>query len=184
MRTPWRFVADLVSRKPKMDGDDKPSTEREIRTLEYKPSEEDYRSENDATNPVPSADIVHNAEADANSVAPDVIDKTLPDSKEHLGSNVDVGDPNIPETPVYQRDKTSATPVETKSKRRGKSERTHVVGAAVASGRARAPDVEKTFIEQVADLNAEVDVLRHQLASKLRKQNAQLRKMLSRFEAL
>ncbi len=41
----------------------------------------------------------------------------------------------------------------------------------------------KSLIDEMADLDAEVDALRRQLAKKLIEQNAQLRKMLARFDA-
>ncbi|TAU57446.1 hypothetical protein [Rhizobium ruizarguesonis] len=44
-----------------------------------------------------------------------------------------------------------------------------------------APAGPKTFMDEMADLDAEVDALRRQLAKKLIEQNAQLRKMLARF---
>jgi hypothetical protein len=37
-------------------------------------------------------------------------------------------------------------------------------------------------MDEMADLDAEVDALRRQLAKKLSEQNAQLRKMLARFD--
>ncbi|MBX4899708.1 hypothetical protein [Rhizobium bangladeshense] len=40
----------------------------------------------------------------------------------------------------------------------------------------------KSFLDEMADLGAEVDALRRQLAKKLTEQNAQLRKMLARFD--
>jgi len=40
----------------------------------------------------------------------------------------------------------------------------------------------KSFMDEMADLDAEVDALRRQLARKLVEQNAQLRKMLARFD--
>jgi len=49
------------------------------------------------------------------------------------------------------------------------------VAHAVAAG-------PKSFIDEMADLDAEVDALRRQLAEKLIEQNAQLRKMLARFD--
>ncbi|NRP90453.1 hypothetical protein GFPCMMHI_06380 [Ensifer adhaerens] len=49
----------------------------------------------------------------------------------------------------------------------------------VAHAVAAAP---KSFIDEMADLDAEVDALRRQLAEKLIEQNAQLRKMLARFD--
>ena len=41
--------------------------------------------------------------------------------------------------------------------------------------------VPKSFMDEMADLDAEVDALRRQLAKKLIEQNAQLRRMLARF---
>ena len=41
----------------------------------------------------------------------------------------------------------------------------------------------KSFTDEMADLDVEVDALRRQLAKKLIEQNAQLRKMLARFDA-
>lgn len=188
MRTPWRFVADLVSRKPKTGASGNTrSTETEIKALGYKPAEKDHRFENDAAKPVASADIVHDDETGANSVVPDVISRTSSVFNEQQGSPVEVSDPVISQKLVIQRDaKTSPTPVENKPKRGKKSEKAGDVGNAVAPGwvaEPAVPVVAKTFIEEAAELNAEVDVLRHQLARKLREQNAQLRKMLSRFEA-
>jgi hypothetical protein len=43
--------------------------------------------------------------------------------------------------------------------------------------------VPKSLIDEMADLDAEIDALRRQLVRKLSEQNAQLRKMLARFDA-
>ncbi|WP_092587934.1 hypothetical protein [Rhizobium mongolense] len=45
-----------------------------------------------------------------------------------------------------------------------------------------APSGPKSFMDEMADLDAEVDALRRQLAKKLIEQNAQLRRMLVRFD--
>ncbi|MNL43743.1 hypothetical protein D3C87_1662700 [compost metagenome] len=42
--------------------------------------------------------------------------------------------------------------------------------------------VPKSLMHEMADLDAEIDALRRQLVRKLSEQNAQLRKMLARFD--
>jgi hypothetical protein len=48
-------------------------------------------------------------------------------------------------------------------------------------GPSTVPVTPKSFVEEMADLDAEVSLLRRQLIEKLTEQNAQLRKMLTRY---
>lgn len=194
MRTPWRFVADLVSRKPKSDAsDDTRSADAEIKTLEYHPSNEGPPADVKAMKPVPPPDVDRKDETDATSAAPDLIAEISTVSEKERNPPVEAGETPVPQ-PASARDteasgppagETAATATLPGRQRRKTSGHAISRGSAVITPEAEAPAapiVPKTLIEQMAELDTEVDVLRRQLATKLGEQNAQLRKMLERYE--
>ncbi len=200
MRTPWKFVADLVSRKPKADViDEHLPHEIETPALEYRPAvEEDVGSFQSASSEQ-AAEIEQANETEASSSTPDLtpqapaetensgreLTATAPSvttddavSKPEAGEGANVADPALQDEP--DRLVTARETARPNKDARANSKKL-TVGKADAN--ASVPvDRHKTIAEEMAALDAEVSVLRRQLSVKLAEQNAQLRKMLERFE--
>lgn len=199
MKTPWRFVADLVSRKPKTHSHGKASAAAPTTlALEYKPtSQENPDIETAADDAIPATRVEEISTTPLlEAESPPAIVGTAPSIEEGVpDASVAVAEPAARPTSPQQEEvpspaaqtfpATAETPVKPVQARRTKVEpitdllayegRPGEVAPAVAAG-------PKSLTEEMADLDAEVDVLRRQLAVKLAEQNAQLRRMLARFE--
>lgn len=198
MRTPWRFVADLVSRKPKPHSFDE-SREAEAKTiaLEYKPAPKVEQPVIDATTVDRPAEPVSEAQVEASRPEPDT-NSSEAETATSVATDapaVAVGDGEPTSLAgTQQAEKTPTPPPRTEaSKTTTKAASTRRKRAAPAvepvipiyAASEKAPVVAagpKSFIDEIADLDAEVAALRRQLAKKLVEQNAQLRKMLTRFD--
>ncbi len=195
MRTPWRFVADLVSRKPKPDSyEESPAVALTTIALEYKPSPEEEKPSHDETAVDRSAES--EAQVEASPLEPDAgstdIETAAPVAADAPAGQVD------DEEPVFlspqQAEEKSPSPTLTEAAetlvKRAPARRNKInpavepvvsttqideVTPAVAAG-------PKSFADEMANLDVEVAALRRQLAKKLIEQNAQLRKMLTRFD--
>jgi len=194
MRTPWRFVADLVSRKPKPHSlDQSPAVAPKTIALEYKPVPEeappgiepaavDRAAESNAEASLLQPDIgATDAETEAQIAGePPAVAASI----EELAALPTSQQPEE-EAPAPSRNEAAKTLVKRGPARRKRVEpiaepvfsvdQTDDVAPAVSTG-------PKSFSNQMSDLDAEVDALRRQLAKKLSEQNAQLRKMLARFD--
>jgi len=200
MRTPWRFVADLVSRKPKPNSqDESPAAAPKTIALEYRPApEEEHPSpETPAVALVPATVVEETSPAPhADQEPATAVGETAPPIEDDV-AEVPVAvakpaersaPPRLEEksfAPVPARTETAEALVKPASTRRKKVE--PIAEPAVSVN--QAGDVvlavaadPKSFMDEMADLDAEVDALRRQLARKLVEQNAQLRKMLARFD--
>ncbi|MBX5166814.1 MULTISPECIES: hypothetical protein [unclassified Rhizobium] len=194
MRTPWRFVADLVSRKPKPES---PAVAPKTIALEYKPVPEEDHPGTEA------AAVDHSAEAGADAkievglhdqeTSSTDVEAAAPVEAEAPAAPVDEEEPTALLTP-QQPEQTSPAPTltevaETLVKRAPPRRKNidptveSVVSATQSDEVAPIPLAgPKSFMDEMADLDAEVDALRRQLAKKLIEQNAQLRRMLARFD--
>lgn len=197
MRTPWKFVADLVSRKPKADVTDEQTHETETPALEYRPAVEEAVESFESASSEQAAELEQPSETEARSSTPELTPQT-PAQTEHGGRALTETDPSLAaddavskpevtegasvadpaiqdETDHLVRTRETARP---KKSAQAKSKEI-TVREADASDLA---DKTKTTVQEMAALDAEVAALRRQLSTKLAEQNAQLRKMLERFE--
>jgi hypothetical protein len=192
MRTPWRFVADLVSRKPKPDGHgENPAVAPKTIALEYKPVPEEETTVDRAAEPGSEAEVEASVvEPDTGSEDTETAASVVADAP---AASADGDGPAALLTPLQaEQEAPASTPTEAAETlvkraptRRNKIDpdvepvvstiQTDEVTPAVAAG-------PKSFTDEMADLDVEVDALRRQLAKKLIEQNAQLRKMLARFD--
>ena len=191
-------MADLVSRKPKPDShDENPAVAPKTIALEHKPSPEEEQPFHDETAVDRSAESGSKAQVEASPLEPDAgstdTETAAPVAAEAPAGRVGDEDPAALYTSQQPEEKSPApTPAEAAETlvnrapaRRKKinptvervvsATQTDEVAPAVAAG-------PKSFMDEIADLDAEVDALRRQLAKKLVEQNAQLRKMLARFD--
>jgi hypothetical protein len=197
MRTPWRFVADLVSRKPKTHGhDESAAVAPKTIALEYKPVPEEEQPGLDAAAVDRSAEPGSEAQLEASPQEPHTNPSevgTASVAAEAPAAAVGIEEPaNLATTqraeetsPASPRTKAAETPVKPASARRKKVEPIVEPTASVGTVLEESPAVAagpRSFTDEMADLDAEVDALRRQLAKKLVEQNAQLRRMLARFD--
>ncbi|MFK3781189.1 hypothetical protein [Agrobacterium sp. NPDC089420] len=196
MRTPWRFVADLVSRTPKVDArQEHPAAARELIALEHQPTTTEAPAEIDVK---PAEQPVEGAAARSNSdisLEPAQISDDASAAAESSVTSADAKDTAVIDAPTEINENVAAKeerptadalaePVETPELKRQKTTRPVVKRPAPLSQvEENTSAIPKSFISEMADLDAEVDALRRQLAEKLSEQNAQLRKMLARFDA-
>ncbi|NKJ39463.1 hypothetical protein [Rhizobium sp. SG570] len=189
MRTPWRVVADLVSRKPKPES---AAVAAKTVALEYKPvSEEEHPGIEPAAVDRSAAQLKASL-LDQDTSSTDV-ESAAPVAAEAPAAPVDEEEPAALLTPQQPEEKSPAPTLTEVAEILGKraparrkninptvepvvsATQTAEVAPAVAA-------VPKSFMDEMADLDAEVDALRRQLAKKLIEQNAQLRRMLARFD--
>lgn len=185
MRTPWRFVVDLVSRKPKEAlFDDARSTAGKIKALEHQPANEEQMLDSLSNAPAPSEEVERESETRSTSLRPEDRPEISPASGEIHHSPDKVDQPAAGEekgafhAPVAETALAARLP----ERRPGKKPEPVIGLTAAFIDAAAAPIVTKTFVQEMAEVDAEVDGLRRELIKKLTEQNAQLRKMLARFE--
>lgn len=204
MRTPWRFVADLVSRNPKMDTrEEHPAAAREANALEHQPENVDAHPEIERQPLEQPIEIATEERLDAprqnNSAilepiqtsdeasAPAVGDVSATSTEARDSAVIDAA-AEIAEIVAAQEETPTVDalvePVDMPQPKRRKTTRTFVKQPPLSSqAEDKASAVPKSPLQEMADIDAEIDALRRQLARKLSEQNAQLRKMLSRFDA-
>lgn len=204
MRTPWRFVADLVSRNPKVDTrEEHPATAGEPIALKHQPEKTDAHPEIEvqpAEQPIEiaeeerldaarhnnSASLEHvqiSEEASApavdevSAISADAKDSSAIDATAEITENVAAQE----ETPTVD---ALAEAVDMPQPKRRKTTRAFVQQPTPSSQTEdNAAAIPKSLMHEMADLDAEIDALRRQLVRKLSEQNTQLRKMLARFDA-
>ncbi|NNG71871.1 hypothetical protein HLI18_18430 [Rhizobium laguerreae] len=185
-------MADLVSRKPKPDShEESPAVAPETIALEYKPVPKEETAVDRAAEPGSEAEVEASVvEPDTGSADTETAASVVADAPAASG---DGDGPAALLTPLQAEEKAAApTPTEAAETvvKRAPARRKMIdpAGEPVVSTTQTdevAPAVTagpKSFAEEMADLDIEVDALRRQLARKLVEQNAQLRKMLARFD--
>lgn len=189
-------MADLVSRKPSADTHGEPlAVAPEVVALEYKPAADD-EAHPDITataaarsvepmetqaKEAPPAPIVDNTEEEASRDSSDVAE---PEELPALSRPEDASP--TPTKSAPQKTEAAATLVQPVPTRRKKLEPIAEPVVSADQTDATAPPVAagpKSLLDEMAELDADVAGLRRQLAKKLVEQNAQLRKMLARFDA-
>lgn len=177
MKSPWRFLADLTSRRKTLASPVVPAAPE-------KPAE-DQTGDRDAA-PATSASVVGTivepsepafrlpSEPAANLVKPEVAIER-PDPTPVAIAPAKLGDVEVPSRPSKNRSKRikpGSVQVVTQSPSKP-SDDPRVVSL---------PAQPLTFLEEVVALDEEIAALKAALALKLKLQNAQLKKMLERFD--
>lgn len=167
MKSPWKFIGNLISRGRPADRDNGQDVES---------AEEAARAEPAQENTLPVTEVP--PELPAEDVSP--IRKTEPAEEEV----------RAPERSARARSKARTAPkrheavkeVATRRKRVGRAKKiaTDTAGAPISQPE-RAANTEDRFHTEVENVDADVRRLRRQLADVLVLQNAQLKKMLERF---
>ncbi|WOS65595.1 hypothetical protein [Sinorhizobium fredii] len=198
MKTPWKFLAQLTSRRPSAKAQESSiGNDTDSKALE---SEAEHTSALPPRSTVAAGPPAHNegVSVDQGAVASEKA-KGDDDVAQALEPPIDAEEAQT--TPRQESDhsgseanslvpKSAATkpPSKPRIKRR---ERRRRANAQVAAQRAVAPkhlqslqpsSSRDLFFHEVATLDEEIEMLRTQLAQKLHLQNVQLKKMLERFE--
>jgi len=198
MRTPWRFLADLVARKPSFE----PTTEiagQEIKALEYRPVEQEIVPPAEVeilpveTEPVTAVDVQRSDNVDAVVVATKETPAITAAIAVELLSSA-AHQEEVSALDAIQRDENAGPVVveaeqnyaATKRADRRQKARNHEVTAAdgmpVSTGlSADTPRSAPSVYDEMLSLDDQIQKLRRELAEKLTTQNAQLRNMLERF---
>lgn len=179
MKTPWRFLAGLVSRKTPIEKADEADGNNSVRSLVYHPTEvegadlqlNDHGTKGDLASPAVVQD-------QANFILPELMEapSSPPDdfiSSVHFPEGIVALD-------VSRRGADEAATAGTEpsgNKRPAKARRSHSVARL-----RRPPIAETTPADEMSDLDAEIRDLRKQLVKKLSLQNRYLRQMLSRYD--
>ena len=199
MKTPWRFLADLVSRKPAVEPLDKADENASIIALEYRPAQQetattsgDQAGIDGGAGPHPIRSDVEEIAASEDapiSVIPDLT-RTSSSAVSELVSSVAFVEEAVALHASHQSADEEAVSLETKTKNKlrfsakqaNKAERvsTAVADSAKDSVDA-APVTTDTVANEMAELDVEIEALRNQLAKKLRLQNDYLKQLLMRY---
>ncbi|WP_119945014.1 hypothetical protein [Neorhizobium sp. NCHU2750] len=190
-------MADLVSRKPKTESNDE-STAVAIKTiaLEYKPDVEEAHPATEAPDTVqsveppaaPAGDVAPEPPSDPEPVseppeATPAISEEVPKASNEVVVTAAAPAPVEPIHAPIKPVEVEGEPAPTRAKKIAPvTEPADFKNQADEAGRALAAG-PKSILDEMAELDADVAELRRQLAKKLTEQNAQLRKMLARFDA-
>ena len=188
MKSPWKLIGQLFSGRNDQALPQGPA-ESDVNVSDASHAERDAGEASAAVSPLSDGSNVR-PEAETEALA--AFDDNRLDPAGDAGAptdaapsrTADLHSEETPEMPVAQAPRRGAAP----RPRRYKSRTGKAVRPATAKAPARAttpiprgkPPV--TFEDEVATVEAELRTLSRQLAQKLRLQNAQLRKMLERFE--
>jgi hypothetical protein len=191
-------VADLVSRKPKPHGhDESPADNPKTIALEYKPALEEEHPGIEAATVNLSVDSGPEAQLeDSLGVSdPDMRDAATTAPAATEATAVSVGDDEaaspvstqrVEETPVASPEaEPSKTTIKAAPTLRKRSAPIMGPEVLISAASEEAPVMvagPRSLIKEMSDLDGEVSALRRQLSKKLVEQNAQLRRMLARFD--
>ena len=204
MKTPWRFVSDLVSRKPADKPQDAPpSSVVEAKAPENLPIHEERAEQTPSPEPIAVDVAAENAAHDEIEAAPAIPEEPISEAPEPATaeatapvSEIDATDAvqepvaatTVPGTDASTPDVETAPAIasekapEPKAQRASKREkRPTPLAPQISVDALVAPP--KTFLEEMTDLDHEIATLRRQLSAKLAEQNAQMRELLDRYNA-
>lgn len=198
MRTPWKMFADLVSGKSSKD---------ETETAPQPSVDEATPAVTDANRNVADADTAHASveEAAATSCEPEIAPEREPIEDQMIAGDAapvaETGPADEPATieevavvaaspapsenseelPVRRPVVNAPSPAKAKGTAAKRSPQgTAQIAAATTQATVPAP---KSVLNEMADRDREIEDLRKSLAEKLKHQNAQLRKLLDRYES-
>jgi hypothetical protein len=199
MKTPWRFLADLVSRKQSLHKPDSAGENSSIIALEYHPVQDEAAEhhwsdraddEREIPDPDPVAEDLVTALADQGALIPDLAETASSSPIDGLRSSVAfVGEIVALDTAHRQADEEAVTrkqPSDDKP-RSEVSQLKKVAGAPKRANNSSPLALEDPFLavrtitDEMSDLDAEIQILRRQLAEKLLLQNSYLKRLLERY---
>ncbi|MBW6424854.1 hypothetical protein KX729_25730 [Rhizobium sp. XQZ8] len=196
MKTPWRFLADLVSRKPALGRADKANESADIQALEYHPLQDvadalqshNQGQDEDRTGGLASSAAV--SDHPAAGYATSDLGETTPPSVDLNSSVAFVEEIVALDTSHRRADEEAMSLKQPSNRRKAEARRFDKVAEALtpADGHpsefvATTPVAAKTAVDEMAELDAEIQDLRKRLARKLSVQNRYLKQMLNRYDS-
>lgn len=196
MKTPWKFLAQLVSRRrpsakaqeSSIGNDANPKAlESDVEHVSALP-----RSSAVAAGPPALQDVTVDRES-ADKASDDGVgrglnppidaEETRPIARHEAGHSGAGANALVPKSPASPKSRSRPR---TKRKERVKRANTHVAAQSAAAPKRhqslQPSSSRDLFFHEVATLDEEIKMLRTQLAQKLHRQNVQLKKMLERFD--
>lgn len=197
MRTPWKMLADLVSGKSSKD---ETETELQTRADEAMPAATDAHETTASADAAPAAienDVATSSEP-AIVIEPEALESTATvndaetlttatrvSQQRTAEQDVDVVTPSAtigrsiqPQT----RRRATKAPAAAKAKRVVITRQNAEIAPPAVALAQVAKTAPKSHSDEMTDLDQDIEALRKQLAEKLKLQNAQLRKLLDRYE--
>ncbi|WP_205925920.1 hypothetical protein [Rhizobium sp. P38BS-XIX] len=189
-------MADLVSRKPKSDSHDDNPTAAPTIALEDKSAPQEEQPSHDTTAVDRSIESGSEAQVETNLLEPDAVAPASETEAEVAEAPAAAGSIEKSAAPTTSQQSEEGASARMQSEaaetlvKRAPARRKNVnpiaepVAPAIQTGEfvPALATAQKSFADEMADLEEEVVALRRQLAKKLNEQNAQLRKMLARFD--
>lgn len=192
MKTPWKFLAELVSGRKPVEVAEKPAQQdRKLIEIEARPApvlqlnspQPDVELQDEKSTQQDVAEVAATAEID------DAVEQSIP-IEQTTAAQADGPADNIgPQDAV--EDNSAVLPEPRKS---GRAASPRKAKASSVSPTLQSPKVAhedlpavpassgNTFFDEASSLDEEIKQLRDQLAQKLRQQNDQLKKLLERYE--
>jgi hypothetical protein len=186
MKSPWKFIAQLTSRRASAKAQDSSTgNDTDPKALE---SEVEHASALLPSSKLVDQESSASDKAKGGDSVAQVIRPPIDDAQAHAPARREADD-TVGERPSLVRKNAASTKSQTKAriKRRERGEKANAQVAAQTPVTAtdhpsvQLPSSRDLFFDEVTTLDAEIKMLRNQLAQKLRLQNVQLKKMLERF---
>lgn len=187
MKSPWKFIAPLTSRRVSAKAQDSSTgNDTDPKALE---SEVEHASARLPSSKLVDQESSASDKAKGRDSVAQVIRPPIDDAQAHAPARREA-DNTVGEEPLLVRKYAVSTKSQTKAriKRRERGEKANAQVAAPTPVTApdrrsmQLPSSRELLFDEVATLDAEIKMLRNQLAQKLRLQNVQLKKMLERFD--
>ena len=189
MKTPWRFLADLTSRrrpaKPEESSTgrtaDPEASESEAKSAPAAPSDAPASGAHVSEDRPPAASSKTEAVHDAGAASEPPVDAEEVQAPALDDAKAPLAEADAAAVKTGTRAKPQRKPPAKREGRAKKAQADVVAKSVAAVDRAPVPPSRDPFFDEVASLDEEIRALRSELAQKLHRQNAQLKKMLERF---
>jgi hypothetical protein len=197
MRTPWRFVADLVYRKPRpaIIGEQQQPGAVDIKALAHTPIDETAAQDREHVEPPASSGPDLNSSAEVVTAKADPAPEATPaiQAVPSIPEPVAPGEVEAPSSSLAKpkaaatKDVPALDAAEPNQNLEHPADSAQVAQKAAPTTLSESPKLlsalrPKSTLEEMADLDAQIAALRRELSQKLITQNTQLRKMLARFD--
>jgi hypothetical protein len=187
MKPPWKYLTQLVSRRRADDEQDQ-TGDRKAALPEIHSALAASVALPEVAPTLPDVEggtVPHPVQPNAATESDEVAHLSSPATVDPFAPAVDQPEPDSATAPANEGKSSATRPVKARAARKARLDTTSKdpVLAAVEEQVSEAPSPSATpFFDEASSLDADIRQLKDQLAGKLRLQNAQLRKMLERFE--
>lgn len=190
MKTPWRFLADLTSRrrpvKPEESSTgrsaDAEASEGEAKSAPAVPSDAAASGAHVSDDRPSAASNETESVHDAGAASEPPVDAEEVQAPALADAKVPLVEPDAAAVKTGTGAKPQRKPPAERGARAKKAQADVVAKSVAAADRAPVPPSRDPFFDELASLDEEIRALRSELAQKLHRQNAQLKKMLERFD--